>query len=156
MPINLLKEATAALVGEWHHTSSSPVLHPCGYTGLGPVKVTQIHTPSSHFKLEASTPVSCPEKPVIITTWISYINSSLCFSHSEPFSSFHAPNTPKQSAFPLPSACPSLCFWHQSDLQQGLPRKVHSDTQHKEGSSVTQWESKVSFWGSRECSVSPI
>lgn len=34
VPTNPLKVVTATLVGEWHHMSSPPVHHPCGYTGL--------------------------------------------------------------------------------------------------------------------------
>lgn len=113
VPTNPVKVATATLVGEWHHRAPHLFTTPAltqGWTRttkFSHVKATQTRTPSSHLE-RVSTPVRCPEKPATITTWIRYTNSSLCFSHSEPFSSFHAPNTPEQSAFPLPSACPSL------------------------------------------------
>lgn len=155
-------ESTAALV-EWYHMSSATVYHPHGYTWLDLINkifpcIAQTSTPSSHVEQKLSLPDSFTEQLAATTTWTSYVNSSLCFSQSEPFSSFHAPNTPKQSVFPQLSACPSL-FGSDTSLihsKDSLQKGAHCHTAQGGKSSKTMKDQAALFWGSGVWTVSSM
>lgn len=84
-----------------------------------------------------------------MTSWNSYTTSALCFSRSQPFSSFHAPNIPKQSvSHCLVSACCSLLM---TPAARTLSRKEQTATQHKQKTSIIMKYQAALFWGGGKC-----
>lgn len=159
----VLKVGTAALVEKMAShkqriCSPSLRLHRAGLNQQNPPTWRQHRSAHPPPIWNKNCPYLLAEQPATTTTWNSYTNSSLCFSQSQPFSSFHAPNTSKQSAFPLPSACPSLfatntsLLWSKDPLQKGA--YCHPAQGGKP--SETMKAQAALFWGSGNWTVSPI
>lgn len=131
--------------------STTPVHHSCAYTGLdlnNKIFSCEGNT-DPHTFLPLGTSVHTCQVPWETCHYhhMNQVHKQLLMLQSLwTLQQFSCPKYSRAVCFPT-SLCLSfsVCFWYQSDLQQGLSRKEHSDTQHKEGSPVTQWESNVLY-----------